>query len=877
MNLYLIDGNSYVYRAFYAIKDLANSEGFPANAIYGFTNMLIKIIREKKPDSIAVSFDTSAPTERHMIYQDYKVHRPEMPSALAMQFPYIRKMISAFRIKIFEIPGYEADDLIGTVAKKAANEGVDVFIVTADKDMLQLVDGKIKIYDPVKDKILDADYVRERFGVGPERVPEFMALVGDVADNIPGVKGIGEKTAKELLTSSESLSDLLEHPEKIRKDKIRSLVTQNREVVLLSHKLAAIDTSAPVGVDFVEFNLKEPDWISLFSLFKEFEFTSLMKLIPSKTAKRSYETITSPEKLMDFISSIHEEVALDLETTGGDPLSKSLVGLALCNETGKGFYVPLAHRGFKENIDKSEALKIIGPVLRDNRISKIGHNFKHDLLILENEGISPAGKLLDTMIAAYLLNPNKSNHNLGEVALEYLAERIPLLTEVLKKRSSFSELGVEEAAPYSAGNAALCYDLKKILFEKLTENGLEDIYFRIEIPLTEVLADMERCGVKVDAALLRNFSKELESDIESIQKRVHFMAGEEFNINSPKQLSKILFFSLGLSPSRKTKTGYSTDVDVLEELAEHHELPREVLNYRTLSKLKTTYIDVLPTLVNPITGRVHTSFNQTITATGRLSSSDPNLQNIPIRGEWGKRIRSAFIAERGNILLSADYSQVELRVLAHLSGDGALIEAFSGGQDIHSRTASELYGVAAEKVTPDMRRTAKMVNFGIIYGISPFGLSEALNIDKDLAREYIDLYFQRHPGVRNYIEKTLSEAFEKGYVTTMFGRRRPIPELKSHNKTTRQLGERLAVNSPVQGTAADVIKIAMINIRRRFRKESLRAKMILQVHDELLFELPEAEQGPAGVIVKEEMEGVVPLAVPLRIEMGYGLNWAEAH
>jgi DNA polymerase-1 len=877
MNLYLIDGNSYVYRAFFAIKGLTNSKGFPTNAIFGFTNMLLKIIREKEPEGLAVVFDSPVPTERHRLFEDYKAHRPEIPSDLARQLPHVRRMISAFNIRIFEAPGYEADDLIGTIAKKTAAEGNSVFIVTADKDMLQLVDGNIKVYDPMKERILDAEYVRERFGVGPERVTEFMALTGDPVDNIPGIKGVGEKTAKELLSSFGSLEELFAHPDRIKRERLRRMVEENREAVYLSLQLASIDTDAPVELEMEDFKMRAPDWLSLLTLFREFEFTSFMKLLPSvEAAQREYETITSPERLGEVVSSMREEFALDLEATGRDPLRDSIVGFALCNEKEKAYYIPVGHES-GEQLAKQAVLEMLRPVFGNRDAGKIGHNLKYDIMLLGRAGVSVSGKLFDTMIAAYLLNPNKPNHNLDEVSFEYLGKRKTSFAEVLKKRRSFAEVAIDEAAPYAAEDAALSYELKDLLFKRLAENDLDKIYFEIEMPLMLVLADMEEAGVKVDATLLNALSKELEVEIESLSRRIFFLAGEEFNINSPKQLSKVLFHSLGLSPTKRTKTGFSTDMDVLEELGSEHELPREVLNYRSLTKLKTTYVDVLPALVNGESGRVHTSFNQTVAATGRLSSSDPNLQNIPVRGEWGKRIRAAFIAEEGNLLLSADYSQVELRILAHLSGDEGLIQAFRTGVDIHSRTASELFSVPIGRVTPEMRRTAKVVNFGVIYGISAFGLSEALNMERKDAERYITQYFERHPGVKSYSTKVLAEAKEKGYVTTLFGRKRQIPELKSQNRNTRLQGERLAVNSPIQGTAADIIKIAMLRISQCLARESLKGRMILQVHDELLFELPERELEAVRKAVREEMEWAGGLSVPLKVEIGYGRNWSEAH
>ncbi len=880
MNLYLIDGNSYVYRAYYAIRGLSNSKGFPTNAIYGFTNMLLKIIREKKPDNIVVTFDSPVPTERHRIYEEYKAQRPETPGDLVEQLPYIRKIISALNIKIFEIPGYEADDIIGTIAKKVASEEIDVFIVTADKDMLQLVNNKVKIYDPMKDKILDERYTKERFGVVPERITEFLALAGDAVDNIPGIKGVGEKTAKELLSEFKSLDDLLDNTNRIRKDKLRLLVSEHADIVRLSKRLATIDTSVPIEIDTEEFRLREPDWSSLLTLFIEFEFGRLIKLIPSGlSGEISAETLLSIEKVKELASLIKEKFAFDIEASDRNAMTGSLAGLALCAEKGHAFYIPVSHSypGIPAQINKKDALTMLAQIFEDERLAKIGHNLKYSIIILNQDGIHVKGPLFDTMIASYLINPNKPNHGLEEVALEYLSYRKKTFMEVINKKSSFSEVSLEEATAYASENASLSLELKEVLFNALRENALENIYLNIEMPLIYVLADMEEAGVKIDSNNLEGISKELERELGGIQRRIFFLAGEEFNINSPKQLSKVLFHSLGFQPRKRTKTGYSTEIGVLEELAESDELPREILNYRSLSKLKTTYIDVLPTLINPKTGRIHTSFNQTATATGRLSSSDPNLQNIPIKGDWGRRIRETFIAEEGNLLLSADYSQVELRILAHLSNDEGLIDAFRNNLDIHARTASEIFNIPIDKVTPDIRRIAKTVNFGVIYGISPFGLSETLSISRDEAKKYIEQYFKRHPGVKSYIEKNLDEARNKGYASTLFGRRRAIPEIKSKNSNIRQQGERLAINSPIQGTAADIIKIAMINIWKKIKDGGLKTRMILQVHDELLFELPAQELETVKDIVKKDMEEVTKLQVPLSVDINYGKNWAEAH
>jgi DNA polymerase-1 len=879
MNLYLIDGNSYVYRAFYAIRGLSDSKGRPTNAIYGFTNMLLKIIRERKPDALVVSFDSPHPTERHMLFEEYKAHRPETPDELTQQMPHIRKIIGALRIKTFEMPGYEADDILATLAEKASKEGMEVFIVTADKDMLQILHDSIKIYDPMKDRILDESYVKDKFGVPPSRITEFMALVGDAVDNIPGVKGIGEKTAKELLSEFKALDELIEHPERIKKERLRKLITENIDAIKLSRRLAEINRQVPLEIDLKEFFLKEPDWQMLLSLFKDFEFSSLMKLIPGTPASENhYETVLELNKLKEYLSSVKEEFSFDTETTGKDPIRDSIVGFSICTEKGRAVYVPLMHayEGAPRQINKKDAIGAIKPLLEDDSIAKIGHNLKYDMLIFKKEGISTKGRLYDTMVASYLLNPLRADHSLENVSLECLSRKKKTFMEVAGK-GGFQSVQIPQATEYACDDAELAFELKELLFERLKNEELESVYFDIEMPLIYVLAEMEEAGVKIDAEKLNAISKELDRELDAHKKRIYFLAGGEFNINSPKQLGRVLFETLGLKPGKKKKTGYSTDMSVLEELAKTHELPGEILNWRSLYKLKTTYVDALPALVNPTTGRLHTSFNQTVTATGRLSSSEPNLQNIPVRGHWGKMIREAFTAEEGCLLISADYSQIELRILAHLSRDEALVDSFRRDIDVHSRTASEIFDVPVDKVTSDMRRIAKTVNFGVVYGITPFGLSDTLNVSREEAEKYIEHYFQKHAGVKAYIEGVLSEAREKGYVKTIYGRKRPVPELKSKNANTRLLGERLAVNSPIQGTAADIIKLAMINIAKRLKDLRMKTRMILQVHDELLFESPEEEAQQVMELVKEQMQKAAELSVPLKVDIGCGKNWAEAH
>ncbi len=879
MDLYLIDGNSYVYRAYYAIKGLSDSKGRPTGAVFGFTNMLLKIIRERNPGGVMVAFDTPHPTERHTLFKEYKANRPETPGELVEQLPHIKEVLDAMRIPVVEMPGYEADDVLATLAGQAAGRGNDVYIVSSDKDMLQLVDGHVKVYDPMKDRVLDEEYVKERFGVPPQRVTEYMALVGDPIDNIPGVKGVGEKTAKELLKEFHSLDELLAHPERIKKERLRKLITAGVEEIKLSRRLAEIIRDAPVRVREEDLRLREPDNRRLLELFRDFEFTSLLKLLPGdSTPAGEYETVLEAARLRELVSSLKGEFAFDTEATGRDPLRDKVVGFSLSSERGKAAYVPLGHtsEGFPPQMDRKEAFDIIRPALEDEGTAKAGHNLKYDILIMRGEGVETRGRLYDTMLASYLLNPLRADHSLENAALEHLGRKKKPYKEVAGDRG-FQEVALPEAAEYAASDADLAWQLREALFERLREEGLERTYFDIEMPLVRVLADMEQAGVRLDAGRLGELNKELERQLDTLKQRIYFLSGCEFNINSPKQLAHVLFEQMGLTPGKKKKTGYSTDMGVLEELARRHELPGEILNWRSLAKLKNTYVDVLPRLINPMTGRLHTSFNQTVTATGRLSSSAPNLQNIPVRGQWGTWIREAFIAEEGNALISVDYSQIELRILAHLSGDEALLEAFKTRVDIHARTASEIFGLPGEEVTTDMRRVAKTVNFGVIYGISPFGLSESLGISRREAEEYINSYFVRHPGVSSYISRTLREAEDKGYTSTLFGRRRPVPELRSRNRNTRLLGERLAVNSPIQGTAADIIKIAMINISRKLGQQGLRSRMLLQVHDELVFEAPLEEKEEVSELVGREMQGAADLSVPLLVELGAGPNWAEAH
>lgn len=860
MTIYLIDGSSYIYRAYFAIKGLSTSKGLPTNAIYGFTNMLLKIINEKNPEGIAVVFDRPEPTRRHRSFEAYKAQRPKAPEDLTVQIPYIRKIVEAFGIKVIEIPGYEADDILATLALRLRDEGHEIYIVSGDKDILQIIDEKIKMFDPMKNTVYDSKTVLEKYGLKPERIPELMALTGDTIDNIPGIKGIGQKSAIEILGYGR-VEEILENPHLIKKEKLRKAVIENMATLRLSYELAKIDRHVPVEIDPKELKRNEPSWNELLNIFRECEFSSLLRLLPVTVDVKTV-VIKDPDKLINILQDrgFAYDILSDNAFLKGASYLPSIKGLS---------FIPFDSQGNREvyffPVDDPKELLLIKPLFTSEETLKISHDIKRDMILLLNHGIEMSGRFHDVQIASYLINPVRPNHLLEDLTIEYLGT----------KKMSIDEK-ISDPVNFSSQNAFCKLRLYEVLSKRLSEEGLEKIYREIEIPLSRVLVDMEMTGIKIDISILRELSKELEGVLESLRSRIYFLAGEEFNINSPKQLSSILFERLGLKPKKRTKTGYSTELSVLEELALEHELPREILNYRSLFKLKSTYVDALPELVNPLTGRLHTSFNQTVTATGRLSSSEPNLQNIPVRGVWADRIRKAFIAEKGFLILSADYSQIELRILAHMSRDEKFVKAFREGLDIHNATAGELFGVSLESVTPDQRRIAKTVNFGIIYGMTAFGLSETLGISKEEAQSYIDQFFMRHPGIKEFSLSLIRKAEEKGYAETFFGRKRPIPELKSRNSATRALGERFAINSPIQGTASDIIKLAMIRIWNLLRREGFLTKMLLQIHDELLFEVPEQELSEIKEMVKKEMEHVVELDVPLSVNISVGRNWAEA-
>jgi DNA polymerase-1 len=868
-SLYLIDGSSYLFRAYHALPPLTTSHGLPTGAVYGFTAMLFKILRNKHPDAVVVVFDPPGPTERHERFAEYKANRAEMPEELARQIPYIHRVVEAMRIPLLVQPGQEADDLLGSLSGQAGAAGWQVTIVTSDKDMLQLVGPRVQVYDSMKEKVYGEREVTERLGVSPDQVVEMMGLMGDPIDNIPGVRGIGEKTARSLVQEFGTIEAMLARLHEVKSSKVRQLLSEQADRARLSRDLALIRTDLGVGLDLDRLALGSPDEAALRALFRELEFTGLQGAFAAPASSGSVRVV-GPDRKEEFDQIAGAllasgDVALGVVASEGGPAHGRPFGLAMCAEPGVAACLVPESAGL-------EALDRLGPVLAAERPTKTGHDLKQAIILLHRRGIQVDGAAFDTMVASYLLNPNRSDHSLDVVALEQLGVRTQVGAGGSGMHDSSKEL-MERAAE----EASMARDLRSVLAPKLEAAALVPLFEAIEMPLVEVLASMELAGFRVDADQLREFGKELEVQLGQLESRIFVLAGGRFNIQSPKQLAEVLFQRLQLKPIKRTKTGYSTDMDVLQQLARSHELPAEVLNFRSLSKLKSTYVDVLPELVDPRTGRIHTSFNQTVTATGRLSSSEPNLQNIPVRTEVGRRIRQAFIAEDGHRLLSADYSQIELRILAHLSEDQALIAGFSAGDDVHRRTASEIFAVPPQEVTAEMRRRAKAINFGIIYGMSPFGLASDLGISQEEAALYIGRYFQIYQGVKAFIDRTIQETRERGFVTTIWGRRRAIPELQSSNPAVRQLGERLAVNSPIQGSAADLIKLAMIGIFRRLKTEDLRTRMILQIHDELLFEVPEAELPAARAVATQEMERAASLKVGLSIDIGVGRSWAEAH
>lgn len=892
--LFLIDGSAIVYRSYFAFirNPLINSKGENTGAAFGFANSLLRILKEENPDYIAVVFDTPAPTFRHKMYKDYKSTRAETPQEMIEQLPRIRELVGYMNIPLIEKDGFEADDIIGTLARQAENQNMEVILFTVDKDLFQLVDDDIKLLKPSKGKepaeLYDVKAVKEKLGVAPEQVADFLGLMGDSSDNIPGVPGIGEKTAAELIKQFNTLENAIANADKISKKKIAQNLKEYAEQARFSKKLATIDTNSPFKLNPEELSRREFNLPKLKQFFNEMEFGSLLKGLSStdkdeeKVDYRIVQSIQELEKLIETLKQ-KEEFVIDTESDSLSPVNANLVGLSICFNQKEAFYLPLFHKAEDRyhNLNKQEALLKFKPLLENEKIRKIGQNLKFDLEVLRSNGVDLKGMCFDTMLASYLLEPSSRQHGLDYLALKHFDHKKIPLKELIgsgKKEKAFDEVPIESGGRYSCEDADYTLRLRDLFAPKLRELKLDNLFSEVEMRLVEVLSDMEMAGVSIDVKYLKDMSVDLDRDLKKLEKQIFDLAGKEFNINSSQQTSRILFEDLKLIPIRKTqkKTGLSTDSAVLEELAKEHPLPKILLEYRLLSKLKSTYVDALPDMVNPKTKRIHTSFNQTVTATGRLSSSEPNLQNIPIKTEIGSRIRKAFVPRNSDYkILCADYSQIELRILAHFSKDEALIKSFRKNEDIHTRTASEVFGVPIDKVTAEQRRQAKTANFAIIYGVSPYGLSQQTNMSPKEAKEFIDIYFSRYPKVKEYIDGCIQKAREDGFVTTLLGRRRYIPEIGSSNRQAREFAERIAINTPIQGTAADLIKVVMIKINHLLREKNVKSEMILQVHDELIFEAHKDEIDFVKDMVKENMERCVKLEVPIKVDIGIGNNWLE--
>ena len=891
--VFLIDGQSYIYRAFYAVRGLTNSEGLPTNAIFGVVNMLHRIRDEHAPSHLGMVLDAPGKNFRHRAYPEYKANRASMPEELRAQIPHIKAVVGAYRIPILELAGYEADDIIATLATRWERAGAEVVIVSGDKDLMQVVSDRVTMLDTMQDKRIGPAEVHAKFGVDPGRVVEVQALMGDPTDNIPGVPGVGEKTAIKLIAEWNDLDGVLENGAAI-KGKLGERVRAHGDLARLSKTLATLDRDVPLPVSVDDLAVTEPDRGRLRELFGTFEFRRLLDALdaegaPSGTSEEEasaaapagrYETVRTPAQLAAVVQAVRAAgtFCLDTETTALEAIDAELVGVALAVEEERAWYVPVAHAADDApQLDREMVLEAIRDLLADDSLTLVGQNLKYDLTVLANYGVRSANRLADTMLASYLLNPAQ-RHNLDALAQEHLGYAMLSYSTVTDDaEKNFADVAVAAATRYAGEDADITLRLARRLLPRLEDEGMAALFSEVETPLVPVLVEMERTGIRIDPAVLAGLSDEFGGKLHRLEEEIHALAGEPFNIASPKQLQHILFDKLELPPVKKTKTGPSTDQSVLERLADKHPLPEKILAYRGFAKLRSTYVDALSKLIRADTGRVHTSFNQSVAATGRLSSTNPNLQNIPIRTEEGRRIRTAFVPAPGWTLLSADYSQIELRLLAHISRDPVLTEAFRTGQDVHARTAAEIFDTDMDAVTSEQRREAKTINFGIIYGMGAQRLARTLRIPFKTAQEYIAQYFARYQGIKAYMDEVVASAREYGYVTTLRGRRRYVPDLHSKSSQLLSAAERVAINTPIQGTAADIIKLAMLAIAARLRASGLRARMLLQVHDELLFEVPEDETDRVGALVRESMEQVMPLEVPLRVDVGSGHNWAEAH
>ncbi len=873
----VIDISSYFYRAFHAIPGLTNSQGFPTNAVFGVTNMLLKVLRERQPQYLVLAFDAKGPTFRHQRYPAYKAQRPPMPEALVMQLPYIHKIIQALGLPRLEMEGFEADDLISTLVRQAREQGFQVEIISGDRDLLPLVQEGVTMWDPMKEVRFDEAAVKEKYSLDPSQLVDVKALAGDASDNIPGVPGIGEKTALKLIGRFHSLENLLAHLDEIKEKGLKARLAEHAEEARLSRELVVLADQAPVAVDVEELRPGPPDRETLRRLFLELEFSKFTKELGFEAARaEAFQVVREVQELERVVEAIRAAgpVALFLLLEDGHPVMARLLGLGLAWRPGEGAYIPC-----HQNLPVQLLWEKLAPWWSEAALGKVGADLKTALLAGEQWGHKLAGIEGDVLLASYLLNPARYEQTLENVALHYLGVVLPGPRELAGRPVAPGDLSPELACQYAGCRAEAMLQLWPLLQAELEKAGLMELYTGLELPLIPVLARMETRGIPVDRGFLERFGRDLETGMQCLEQEIYALAGEAFLIQSPQQLGRILFQKLGLKPQKKTKgkTAYSTDSEVLQNLAAVHPMAAKVLEYRSLGKIKATYVDALVKLVNPATGRVHTTFLQSVAATGRLSSRDPNLQNIPVRGELGAQVRQAFVAGPDWVFLSADYSQMELRLLAHFSEDPVLLKAFQEGVDIHRQTAAAVFGIHPELVTAEMRRQAKVINFGIIYGMSAFGLAKQLGVGNRLAQEFIHRYFARHPRVKAYLEGTLAEARQRGWVTTLLGRRRQIPYINSANRLVRQEAERSAINTPLQGSAADIIKKAMLKIETALHKGNLAAGMLLQLHDELLFEVPEGELEATARRVRQVMEGVVDLRAPLVVDLRAGSNWADMY
>ena len=886
--VYLVDGNAQIHRAYFAIRGLATSRGLPTGATYGFTTMLRKLVADEEPEWLGICFDMAGPTFRHQEFKEYKANRKKMDDDLVVQLPYVRRVCDVFRLPILEVQGYEADDVIATLARQAVGAGHRVVVVSGDKDLLQLVNDQVLVLNPGREgtgaTLYDRKLVEEKFGAPPERVVDVLALVGDAVDNVPGVPGIGDKGARDLVKEFGSVEEVLANADQVKRAAYREGLLNHREQALLSKRLVTLRFDVPVAFDPDSLRLRQPDAAAAHALFSELEFTALAReYAPEPTATETGVAVIHDEAtLAAFVEESRRagRLALSLVRSHREPMRAQLLGLALCCRGGRAVYLPLEHSPLEMAgaLPRARAIDILRPLLEDATVAKLSARGKHDLVLLARQGIGLAGLAFDAPLAAYLLNPGRRSYSVEELAQEHLGERASSSGGILEGEAAGVSLDV--ACRASGQEASLLARLSAPVESKLEEEGLASIYEEMELPLVGVLADMERLGVKVNAAFLGELSREMEAQIAELTREIYALAEGEFNINSPAQLREVLFDRLGLKAGKKTaKTkAASTAEDVLEELAQVHELPRKILAYRSVQKLKSTYVDALPALVNPETGRIHASFNQTVAATGRLSMADPNLQNIPIRTSEGRRIREAFVAEPGHLLLSADYSQVELRILAHLSQDQTLIDTFRRGEDVHDRTSREIFGPFSTIPAEEQRRRSKMVNYALLYGKTAFTLAKDLGVSRREAERL-------HRGATSPAIPRSGASWRRpshgpgrpGHVRTLLGRLRRLPDLSSGNFQVRSEAERQAINTPVQGSAADLIKKAMITLHAELARRRLGSRLILQIHDELLLEAPEAEAEEARGLVKEIMEGALALDVPLVVDARIGASWADVH